>query len=88
VRVGITSPVESSVESAETRSIVVPSRISIPRRCSSWPANSARLSEISGISRSRASTSTNRTPCSLQRGYISSMSAAKSCSSASPSTPA
>jgi hypothetical protein len=68
VRVGITSPVESSVESADTRSIVVPRLISIPRRRSSASANCASPSEISGISRSRASTSTKRIPCMSQRG--------------------
>ena len=52
-------------------SSVVPVRISIPRRRSSCEATSARLSGISGMIRSSASTRIQRVPATRQRGYCS-----------------
>ena len=68
VRHGTTSPSDSSTESAEMRSTVVPVRTSIPRLRSSAVANSARSAEISGITRSRASTRMKRRPSTRARG--------------------
>ena len=50
------------------RSTVVDVRTSTPRRRSSAVANAARSAEISGITRSRASTRMNRRPSTRDRG--------------------
>ena len=68
VRHGTTSPSDSSTESAEIRSTVVDVRTSTPRRRSSAVANSASSAEISGITRSRASTRMKRRPWTRERG--------------------
>ena len=68
VRHGTSSPSDSSTESAEMRSTVVDVRTSTPRRRSSEVANAARSAEISGITRSRASTRMKRRPCTRERG--------------------
>ena len=67
-RVGMRSPVESVTASCSAEDSIVFVRISIPRPRSSRVANSARLAGISGITRSRASTSTKRVPTIRQRG--------------------
>ena len=68
VRQGTTSPSDSSTESSEMRSTVVEVRTSTPRRRSSAVANAARSAEISGMTRSRASTRMKRRPCTRARG--------------------
>jgi hypothetical protein len=68
VRVGMISPSESSIESAEIRSTRVETRTSIPRRRSSAVAYSASGAGISPITRSRASMSRKRIPVTRQRG--------------------
>ena len=68
VRVGTRSPVESTALRSSMRSSRVPVRSSIPRPRSSWEANSARLSGISGMIRSSTSAMIQRVPVSRQRG--------------------
>jgi hypothetical protein len=68
VRQGRVSPVERVTVSSAMASMRVPVRISIPRARSSRWAKSARLAGISGITRSWASTSSQRVPSSRQRG--------------------
>jgi len=68
VRVGIVSPSERRAEVAVTSSTRVEVRISTPRARSSPAANSARSAGTSLITRSRASTSTQRIPWVAQRG--------------------
>ena len=67
-RVGMTSPSESVAAVSVSDSSVVSMRNSIPRARSSRIANSARPSEISGMTRPVASTRTKRIPDTRQRG--------------------